>query len=251
MTGGGSDGGSSSDPPRVVCCVGDVHGFLDKLLRLWANLELRVGSAAFRTALVIFLGDYCDRGPNTLGVIDFLVSLPARYPKQKHVFLCGNHDLAFAAFIGALPPPPDGSPFWNTWAEYAPNEEREGWFKGDGYQGMHLQGRRWGGEIRDRWNHKRGSEYMGSIYDAAPTFESYGVPHGSIGEDIEEHPLPPGWVSLRLKICIVIGFFPPSFDGSRVSDGGAGGAQEVPLQSGLDPRRGRLHSYLAIFAVYR
>lgn len=44
---------------------------------------------------------------------------------------------------------------------------------------MHVQGRRWGGNIRDRWNPKKGMPYKGSIYDAAPTFESYGVPHGS------------------------------------------------------------------------
>lgn len=182
----GSDGtgprAASADPTRVVCCVGDIHGFHDKLVRLWGNLERRVGGAAFRTALLIFLGDYCDRGPQTREVIDFLLSLPSRYPEQRHVFLCGNHDLAFSAFVGALPRPQDGSSFSETWAEYAANEEREGWFKGEGYWGMHLQGRRWGGVIRDRWNSKRGAEYMGSIYDAGPTFQSYGVPHGSIGE---------------------------------------------------------------------
>ncbi|CAA6668514.1 unnamed protein product [Spirodela intermedia] len=168
---GGGDGtgprAASADPTRVVCCVGDIHGFYDRLLRLWANLELRVGGAAFRTALVIFLGDYCDRGPQTREVIDFLLSLPSRYPEQRHVFLCGNHDLAFSAFVGALPPPHDGSTFSETWAE--------GGLRGDAPAGAAV-----GGVIRDRWNSKRGTEYLGSIYDAGPTFQSYGVPHGSI-----------------------------------------------------------------------
>ena len=31
------------------------------------------------------------------------------------------------------------------------------------------------------FNVAKGTEYQGSIYDAAPTFESYGVPHGSSG----------------------------------------------------------------------
>lgn len=44
---------------------------------------------------------------------------------------------------------------------------------------MHLQGRRWSGTIKDRFNHAKGTDYQGSIYDAGPTFESYGVPHGS------------------------------------------------------------------------
>ncbi|KAG7028092.1 hypothetical protein SDJN02_09272, partial [Cucurbita argyrosperma subsp. argyrosperma] len=47
----------------------------------------------FNAAHITFLGDYCDRGPNTREVIDFLVGLPSRYPDQKHVFHAGNHDL--------------------------------------------------------------------------------------------------------------------------------------------------------------
>lgn len=184
-----SDASSPMQPPapsdasdRTVICVGDIHGYHSKLLRLWSNLQSVVGPASFQTALIIFLGDYNDRGPHTRHVIDFLIQLPSKYPRQRHVFLCGNHDFAFAAFVGALPPRPDGSTGWSdTWEEYAENEEREGWYKGEGYSEMHVQGRRWGGTI-DRFNPKKGMAYKGSIYDAAPTFESYGVPHASPGE---------------------------------------------------------------------
>ncbi|XP_058107855.1 tyrosine-protein phosphatase RLPH2-like isoform X1 [Magnolia sinica] len=165
--------------PRLVICIGDIHGYISKLRNLWAHLQSTIPPPSFRSALIIFLGDYCDRGPDTRGVLDFLISLPDRFPAQSHVFLCGNHDLAFAAFVGALPTPPDGSPFSATWPEYEVNEEREGWFKGDGYERMHVQGRRWGGSIKASFNEKKGIEYKGSIYDAGPTFESYGVPHGS------------------------------------------------------------------------
>lgn len=96
------------------------------------------------------------------------------------MFLSGNHDFAFAAFVGVLPRTP-GFEFSEAWEEYEGNEEREGWFKGDGYERMHLQGRRWGGIIKVRFNTAKGIEYKGSIYDAGPTFESYGVPHGSAG----------------------------------------------------------------------
>jgi hypothetical protein len=91
---------------RMTICVGDLHGHLDRLRDLWRNLERKLGAEAFRSATVIFLGDYNDRGPDTKGVLDFLVSLPQRYPEQRHVFLCGNHDFAFAAFLGVLPTPP-------------------------------------------------------------------------------------------------------------------------------------------------
>ncbi|PSS15956.1 Serine/threonine-protein like [Actinidia chinensis var. chinensis] len=164
---------------RVVCCIGDVHGYITKLRNLWSNLEAQIGPPDFAAALIIFLGDYCDRGPETRHVIDFLVNLPHKYPNQTHVFLAGNHDLAFAAFAGVLPPPPDWSPASATWGEYAASEGREGWYRGEGFEKMHLQGRRWGGSIRDRFNTAKGMEYKGSIYDAGPTFESYGVPHGS------------------------------------------------------------------------
>lgn len=169
----------STKKHRVVCCIGDIHGYMTKLQRLWTNLETLIDPSDFETALVIFLGDYCDRGPDTRKVIDFLISLPSKYPKQSHVFLCGNHDLAFGAFLGVLPRPPDGSPFSETWKEYEMNEEREGWYKGEGFENMHLQGRRWAGKITVRFNAVKGTEYKGSIYDAGPTFESYGAPHGS------------------------------------------------------------------------
>ncbi|KAL0338598.1 UNVERIFIED_CONTAM: Tyrosine-protein phosphatase RLPH2 [Sesamum angustifolium] len=169
--------------PRTVCCVGDIHGYITKLQNLWSNLENTVGPSEFQTALIIFLGDYCDRGPDTKKVIDFLISLPSKYPNQSHVFLCGNHDLAFAAFLGLLPSPPDGSDFSETWKEYEMNEKREGWYKGEGYENMHLQGRRWAGRMTG-FNHAKNTDYKGSIYDAGPTFESYGVPHGSAGKDL-------------------------------------------------------------------
>ncbi|XP_073149087.1 tyrosine-protein phosphatase RLPH2-like isoform X1 [Henckelia pumila] len=168
----------SAPKPRVICGIGDIHGFVDKLENLWSNLEITIGPSDFSTTLIIFLGDYCDRGPDTQKVIDFLISLPKKYPNQTHVFLCGNHDLAFAAFLGVLPSPPDGSRFSDTWKEYEMNEEREGWYKGEGYENMHLQGRRWAGRMVG-FNHVKKTEYKGSIYDAGPTFESYGVPHGS------------------------------------------------------------------------
>jgi hypothetical protein len=98
------------------------------------------------------------------------------------VFLSGNHDLAFVAFVRVLPWPLDeGFEFWEAWKEYEGNKEQEGWFEGNGYEDMHLQGRRWGGTIKIRFNAAKGTEYKGSIYDAGPTFESYGVPHGSAG----------------------------------------------------------------------
>lgn len=174
-----SDQNPDFEGERLVICIGDIHGHYSKLQTLWSNLQSQTKPSQFNNAIIIFLGDYCDRGPDTKRVIDFLLSLPSKYPNQKHVFLAGNHDFAFAAFVGALPPPPGGAEFREGWKEYAQSEEREGWYVGDGYENMHLQGRRWAGKIKVKFNTVKGMDYKGSIYDAAPTFESYGVSHGS------------------------------------------------------------------------
>ncbi|XVE96476.1 hypothetical protein REPUB_Repub02eG0225300 [Reevesia pubescens] len=165
-----------TNKPRTIICIGDIHGYNTKLLNLWSNLQFAIDPESFNTATIIFLGDYCDHGPDTRKVIDILISLPKQYPNQKHVFLSGNHDFAFAGFVGVLPGEFEAK---ETWQEYEDNEEREGWYKGEGYEKMHLQGRRWGGWIKAKFNAAKGIEYKSSIYNAASTFESYGVSHGS------------------------------------------------------------------------
>ncbi|XP_039068338.1 tyrosine-protein phosphatase RLPH2-like [Hibiscus syriacus] len=194
-----------NNKPRTIICIGDIHGHITKLLNLWSNLESHIDPESFNTATVIFLGDYCDRGPDTRKVIDYLISLPNRYPNQKHVFLSGNHDFSFAAFVGALPGEFEAE---GTWREYADNEEREGWFKGEGYEKMHLQGRIWGGCINAEYNATEGMGCKGSIYDAAPTFESYGVPHGAsdlmevVPEDHKKFLAEMVWVHEEDDVCI-------------------------------------------------
>ncbi|KAK1426969.1 hypothetical protein QVD17_15651 [Tagetes erecta] len=170
---------TTTNTDRVVICIGDIHGYITKLQNLWSNLQTLIPPSQFNHARIIFLGDYCDRGPDTRKVIDFLINLPSKYPNQSHIFLAGNHDFAFAAFVGAIPAPVDGSEFSDTWKEFEVNEEREGWYKGFGFEKMHLQGRRWSGKMSVKFNVAKGIEYKGSIYDAGTTFQSYGVSHGS------------------------------------------------------------------------
>ncbi|KAB2034941.1 hypothetical protein ES319_D04G118400v1 [Gossypium barbadense] len=190
-----------SDKLRTVICLGDIHGYLTKLLNLWSNLQSQIDPDSFNTATIIFLGDYCDRGPDTRKVIDFLISLPKRYPNQKHVFLSGNHEFAFAGFIGVLEGDFEAK---ETWKEYADNEEIEGWYKGEGYEKMHLQGRIWGGWF----DVAQGIDSKGSIFDAAPTFGSYGVSHGSselmkvVPEDHKKFLADVVWVHEEDDVCI-------------------------------------------------
>ncbi len=72
--------------------IGDIHGCLDEIDRL---LDTLVPTAV---DTVVFLGDYIDRGPASKGVIDRLLRLRREGPRC--VFLKGNHEDMFLAFLG-------------------------------------------------------------------------------------------------------------------------------------------------------
>jgi serine/threonine protein phosphatase 1 len=78
-------GGPRAASPRTYA-VGDVHGRLDLLRRAVLAISDHVGKGSFR---VVFLGDYVDRGPDSRGVIEFLMALQRRWPV---VCLKGNHE---------------------------------------------------------------------------------------------------------------------------------------------------------------
>lgn len=71
----------------VVYAVGDIHGHCELLNRLLAMLR----DAGMRDDdLLVFVGDYVDRGPDVRGVLERLISLKADRPNT--VFLRGNHE---------------------------------------------------------------------------------------------------------------------------------------------------------------
>jgi serine/threonine protein phosphatase 1 len=79
--------------PRTYA-LSDIHGCLDKLERLVGLCRADAKDAA---ANFVFLGDYIDRGPDSRGVLKFVMAMQAREP-DRVVCLCGNHeDVALAA----------------------------------------------------------------------------------------------------------------------------------------------------------
>ena len=84
---------------RLVA-VGDIHGHLDKLTDLIGKVQPGPDDQ------LVFLGDYIDRGPDSKGVLDCLISLQEQHPQT--VFLRGNHeqmmlDALYEADQGRLP----------------------------------------------------------------------------------------------------------------------------------------------------
>ena len=72
-------------PGTRVYAVGDVHGELAALTRLVAEIREDAAGAAVERQVLVFLGDYVDRGLDSRGVIDFLLADPA--PGFETVFL--------------------------------------------------------------------------------------------------------------------------------------------------------------------
>jgi serine/threonine protein phosphatase 1 len=78
-----------------VYVIGDIHGRLDLLDRLIGKIH---GDAKDHGAncLTVTLGDYIDRGPDSRGVLDRLLSNP--FPGD-YVALKGNHEALLQAFL--------------------------------------------------------------------------------------------------------------------------------------------------------
>ena len=70
-----------------LIAIGDIHGQLDKLNHLLAQIGPNDQDQ------FVFLGDYVDRGPESKGVIQLLIDFKMTYPKT--VFIKGNHDQMF------------------------------------------------------------------------------------------------------------------------------------------------------------
>lgn len=69
-----------------IAAVGDIHGRPDRLLAALSAISDPAETE------VILLGDYVDRGPDTLGVLEMLRELEADHPFRDLVILAGNHD---------------------------------------------------------------------------------------------------------------------------------------------------------------
>lgn len=70
--------------------IGDVHGRLDLLEQLLADIERDRRERPARKTLLVFLGDLIDRGPHSAQVLDRLRNFSA--DGVRTVFLLGNHE---------------------------------------------------------------------------------------------------------------------------------------------------------------
>lgn len=81
-----------SSPNTVIYAIGDIHGEAERLKQMHDNIFER-HNLLFpdQDKMIIHLGDYVDRGPDSAGVIEQIMALEAR-PDLSVINLRGNHE---------------------------------------------------------------------------------------------------------------------------------------------------------------
>lgn len=84
---------------QLVYAVGDIHGCYGLMKDLLARIAAdAAGRAHGRRPVIVFLGDYVDRGPHSAKVMEALVWLRRRQDLEIR-FLKGNHEQALLEFM--------------------------------------------------------------------------------------------------------------------------------------------------------
>lgn len=86
----------------MIYAIGDIHGCKNSLEKLIKKISPQ------NEDTVIFLGDYIDRGPDSKGVIEFLIDFLNTHPNT--VFMKGNHEWMFYEFYKTRDPD-----IWKLW----------------------------------------------------------------------------------------------------------------------------------------
>ena len=89
----------SLPPGRRVYAIGDIHGCADQLATLHAAIAEDLARRPVAAPLLVHIGDYVDRGPDTRGVIERLCA-GNPLPGVETVNLLGNHENTMMEALG-------------------------------------------------------------------------------------------------------------------------------------------------------
>lgn len=92
----------SISPPEApdntrIYVVGDIHGRIDLLSQLHSHIQDDAAASTQNRHLIVYLGDYVDRGETSKTVIDLLLDEPLE--GFERVFLKGNHEEMMLGFL--------------------------------------------------------------------------------------------------------------------------------------------------------
>jgi len=80
---------------KKIFAIGDIHGCLGKLQSLIQNI-----SADQKNDIIVFIGDYIDRGSASREVVDYVIQLKGEY--KNVVCLLGNHEYMFLRYLDGV-----------------------------------------------------------------------------------------------------------------------------------------------------
>jgi serine/threonine protein phosphatase 1 len=100
---------AATPPGTRIYAIGDIHGRLDLLLGLHELIAADAAGSRAPRRVLIYIGDYIDRGPNSAGVLDLLLDRPL--PGFEIVHLLGNHEDTLLQF-------PDDMAVGPSWLTY-------------------------------------------------------------------------------------------------------------------------------------
>ncbi len=81
----------------IVYAIGDIHGRGDLLAELHRLIEIDARARPVERRVIVHLGDYVDRGPDSRGVLDRLIGAPLAGFQSVH--LKGNHEDLLLRFL--------------------------------------------------------------------------------------------------------------------------------------------------------
>ena len=81
---------STPPPDTRVYAIGDIHGQRERLATLHAKIVDDAEGIPQRRRVIVYVGDYVDRGPDTAGVLDLLIENPLA--GFTSIWLKGNHE---------------------------------------------------------------------------------------------------------------------------------------------------------------
>ena len=113
---------------RPIFIIGDVHGHLKKLVKLLQDAQLIDAECSWKagTATLWFMGDFVDRGPDGIAVLDLVMRLQAEAEAVggSVASLLGNHEmLLLAAYRFGRRSTGLGSNFLTRWKQNGGNRK--------------------------------------------------------------------------------------------------------------------------------
>lgn len=82
----------NEDVMGKIFAIGDIHGCLSKLERIISRICIDN-----KEDTLVFIGDYIDRGPDSKGVVDFVLDLKRKI--HRVICLKGNHEQMFLDYV--------------------------------------------------------------------------------------------------------------------------------------------------------